>query len=183
MADEPRGEWLRVDADGSQVVAASGLQDVEVPEGLLDWLMQAPGSDQFLVKRIEWPTMQPGTIGLLVPHTQFYFNVSAFGRSWGSALIALAAALADTEHAEIVIGAAIAGEVCERFKRLTEDEAELVHVIIGKCHGNPYTSPVPERAVMDAYVDAKVSVDDLLQSLEDRGVIRKRRGGAIQLVF
>ena len=77
--------------------------------------------------------------------------------------------------------AATARKLYDNFNLLSEDEAEVVHVMIALAGGRPYTTPVPEAKLHAAYVDATVSLDALLDSLELKKVIQKRRGGRLIL--
>lgn len=67
------------------------------------------------------------------------------------------------------------------FKLLSEDEAEAVHVILYVSRGHAYTTPVPEANIRASYIDATVSIDDILASLEQKGVL-KRASDSVALV-
>ncbi len=145
--------WTEV-RDGQELVNALG---VAADEATADLLLLAPESDLYLTTRTELPAVAAGTMGYLIPHTRFFFNVSACRQFWGGAMVALTTYLA-TNSPQASFVAATLRKAYDNLTLLTEDEAELVHVVIGLCSGNPYRVPVREEAVMRSYTDSAVSV-------------------------
>jgi hypothetical protein len=63
---------------------------------------------------------------------------------------------------------------------LSEDEAEVVHVILFNSKGHAYHQPISESSLRASYVDASVDLDALLASLEKKKILT-RAAGEIQL--
>lgn len=143
--------------------------------GSVDWLRE--------IKSLPRPR-NDSVLELQVVRTRLFLNMS----------------IAKDEHVELImlliehlvsldynIGTADILEAVNFLKKtltiLTEDEVEVLDVIRGLAHGNPYTTSVSEQAVKNAYRDATISIDKLLSSLEQRGVIRTERGGMLRMAF
>lgn len=110
-----------------------------------------------------------------------YVNVGKLKSMWIDAAIAMGVTLATGGSALPGVLTVIARAVAS-LRVLSEDEAELVHVIIALANGHAYSRPVPEDELRAAYRDATVSLDDLVEALVERG-FAKRRGDGVQLVF
>ena len=167
--------------DVSDLGSLLGLDD-DLPDDFLARFMSMPNAREYVTSRTEVPRMPPGVIGYLIPTTRFFVNLSTWRSLFGDATTAM---LVYT-YAQSVPAAAAAAAIRKAhadLRRLSEDEAELVHVIIGLADGrNPYKTPVEESQVKAAYVDAKVSLDALMQSLVDKGVLLTRLDGRLLLV-
>lgn len=71
----------------------------------------------------------------------------------------------------------------ETVRILNADETEVVRVIIGiAAPASAYAVGVPEDQVKSAYRDAAVDIDQLLDSLEIKKILRKERVGKLRLV-
>ena len=167
--------------DGSDLGSLLGLREEDLPDDFIARFMSLPDASEFVTSRPEMPRMPPGVIGYLIPKTRFFVNLSTWRSLFGDAMTAMVVYM----YAQSVPAAAAAAAIRKAhadLRRLSEDEAELVHVIIGLAEGrNPYKTPVEESEVRAAYVDATVSLDALLQSLSDKGVLVSRRDGRLLL--
>lgn len=167
----------------SDLASSLGLNEEDLPDDFLARFMSMPNASDYVTTRTEIPRMPPGVIGYLVPKTRFFVNLSTWRSLFGDATTAMLV----YAYAQSVPAAAAAAAVRKAhadLRRLSEDEAELVHVIIGLAAGrNPYKTPVEESKVQAAYVDATVSLDALMQSLVDKGVLVSRRDGRLLLVY
>ena len=120
--------------------------------------------------------------GYQILNTRFFFNVTEAKRVSGD-LVLVAAAYLQTQNLPLSGALGVLRNLKNNLKMLTEDELEVVRVIIGKAGNvNPYSVGVPEARVRDAYVDASVDIDRLLDSLERKKVVEKVRVGKIRLV-
>ena len=177
-----RAGWTEF-RDVSDLGSLLGLNEDDLPDDFLARFMSMPNASEYVTSRTEIPRMPPGVSGYLIPTTRFFVNLSTWRTLFGDATTALVV----YTYAQSVPAAAAAAAVRKAhadLRRLSEDEAELVHVIIGLADGrNPYKTPVEESKVQAAYVDATVSLDALLQSLVDKGVIVIRRDGRFLLVY
>jgi hypothetical protein len=95
--------------------------------------------------------------------------------------VALAAYLA-THSTPAAAAAAAMRKVGNSVRRLSEEEAELVRIIIHASPGNPYAQPVSETLVRERH-HAPERLDDLLDALQDKGIIKSVRGSRVQLTF
>ncbi|MGV0041663.1 hypothetical protein [Mycobacterium colombiense] len=175
-------DWPEVE-NAEALVAEAGL-DPALIEGqgakILELMSRAPESSRYLEIKTEYPKMPPGHVGFMVPHTRIFFNVGRCKEFWGDAMVALSV-YAMTLNTPAAFFAATARKLYDNFTLLNEDEAEVVHVLIALAGGHPYTTPVQESKLHAAYIDATVSLDELLDSLERKNVIQKRRVGQLIL--
>lgn len=176
-------DWTEVHS-AQELLATIGVEVEESPGGVepLKRLADAPSLKPYLRTRTELPTLPPGLSGMLVPRTRCWVDVSGL-KSTQSALGWVAVVIAVAQDLTMLGALALAREVLAHSTLLTEDEAELVGVIVGKSEGDPYKHPVSEQTVSDAYKHATVCVSALLDSLTDKGVVKSRRDGLIQLQF
>lgn len=110
-----------------------------------------------------------------------YVNVGTLKSMWVDASIALGVTLLMAGN-PVPVALTLIARAIASLQILDEDEAELVHVILGLSEGHAYRQSVAEDTIRAAYVDAGVSIDDLLDRLTERKVIVSRRDG-IRLVF
>lgn len=110
-----------------------------------------------------------------------YVNVTALKSMWVDAGIAMGVTLLTAGNPLPVVLTLVARAVAS-LTVLDEDQAELVHVILGLSEGRAYTQSVPEHRILAAYQDATVSVGDLLDALLARRIATRRHDG-IRLVF
>ncbi len=172
-------EWIEV-RTGAEVIEVLGLDDVG--ELALAQLLLAPASASYL--RVEATALDPppGEFTLMVPRSRYSFNVSACRELRGDVIVALGTYLA-THSAPASTAIAVFRKLHENLKRLTPQELELVRVIMRICPGNPYEQPVSEADVRDACAESAERVDELLDSLQGKGVLAARRGGQVKLTY
>lgn len=174
--------WTEV-ADAGALRTALGFDPV-APEAfarLLDAVTEAPHSDEYVKVRTEFPRLPRGLSGYLVPRTRIFFNIRRCKEFWGDAMVALATYLI-TQSTQAAFIAATIRKTYDNLALLSEDEAEVVHVLIGLSRGDPYVIGVSEEALKSAYTDATVSINSLLDALERKNVIERRREGMLTLV-
>jgi hypothetical protein len=175
--------WGEV-ASGNEVAAALGMDRLiegDEPVGLLSALMVAPDSQLWLRARSDDGGGKPGQMDWVVPRTRFFLNVTECRRFWGDAATAAIVYYASHSVPLTIITGSVR-KLVNNLKRLTPAEAELVRIIFAAAPGNPYRESVPEADVRRAYRKYRDPIDDLLDAIEKKGVIEKRRGGRIQLV-
>ena len=131
---------------------------------------------------LEFPTSRrnPHLSELIIPKTRLYVNLTEARKLRIDLLILLVASLA----AGPAVGGALtaAKKLHEALRWLTDDEAELVGVVAGLARPNPYDNPVAESDIRRAYADATLDVNALLDGLEARKILRRRRPAHVQLV-
>lgn len=110
-----------------------------------------------------------------------YVNMTSLKSMWVDAGIAFGITLLTAGNPLPVVLTLVARAIAS-LQILKEDEAELVHVILGLSEGQAYRQSVPESRIRDAYEDAAVSVADLLDALIERKVAVRRHDG-IRLTF
>jgi len=110
-----------------------------------------------------------------------YVNVTSLQSMWVDAGIAFGITLLTAGNPLPVVLTLVARAVTS-LQLLNEDEAELVHVILGLSEGQAYRQSVAESRIRDAYEEATVSVGDLLDALIDRKIALRRHDG-IRLAF
>jgi len=176
--------WPEVDGI-EQIVVEMDLGDALVDDHkseVLALLRQAPESSTYLDVRFEHQALPSGQLGYIVPRTRIFFNVGRCKEFWGDAMVALAV-FSMTHSTPAAFFAATARKLYDNLTLLSAEEAEVVHVLVALSGGRPYSTPVAESRLQAAYVDATVSLDELLDSLEKKDVIEKRRGGQLLLTL
>jgi hypothetical protein len=148
---------------------------------VLEILLAASASTDYLEKRTEFPAPSPGYLGYLVPRTRFFFNATKCMQLRGDAVVALSVYLA-TQNGLVSAGAAAVRKFADTVSRLTEYEAEVASQMVHLSHGRPYDRGVDASAVIASWTGAVVSIDDILQSMEDKGVLKRSRAGVLRLV-
>ncbi len=169
------------------VRALAALLGVELdrdtdPSELLRLLEAAPDAEEYLRTVVEIPEGVPGTLQMLVPRTRLFFNVERSKQLWGDAMVAAAVYLM-TQSAPAAFLAASARKVYDNLTLLTEDEAEVVRDFFPLSGGKPYRNPIEESALRARFAETLVPLDDVLDRLERKGIVAKRRGGLLILVL
>jgi hypothetical protein len=174
-------EWKEIHSV-QEVLSAIGLDLGDIPREVndLNQLSAVDGFRPYFRQRLEFPPTKPGTMSYMVPRTRYWVDVKGIKDVKDDILwAAMVYLMVQNLSAAAAVG--LVRKVRGITSRLSEDEAEVVAVIIGKSGGDPYKQPVSEQDVRDAYRDATVSITGLLDSLTDKGVITNRRDGMIQL--
>jgi len=175
--------WMEV-RQPSDVFAVWGIECPRVVnrDRVLRAMMKTPELRHLLRAEESDRQVPQGRPTIWVRGTRFWVDVTGLRRvrddiAWAGVVDALTLSLTVSAVATVV------RQIAERVQVLTEDEAELVTIIISLSKGDPYRRPVDESEIRAAYQDALVSVDDLLQALVDKGVVIARRSGWVQLRF
>lgn len=163
------------------------LVGVAVPDeirtnGVLQLLREAPDADQYLQVRVELPQATPGVMSYLVPRTRIFFNVERSKQLWGDAMVA-GAVFAMTQSAPAAFFAASARKLYDNLVLLNDDEAEVVRDVFDLSGGRPYDVPIKEDDLRARFAETLVPLNTVLDSLERKGIVAKRRGGLLLLVF
>jgi hypothetical protein len=172
-------DWIEV-TSGEQIVEALELAGIGAPA--LERLLLAPDSGRYLRVEADEHSRTPGTFDIRVPGTRFYFNVTACKEFKGDIVVALASYLI-THSVPVAAMAAALRKLSDNVKRLTDEEVSMIRTIIRACPGNPYETPVSEHTIRERFRGDPRAVDDLLDALESKGVIKGRRGDRLQLVY
>lgn len=170
--------------DAAALAALTGVDlpaDIR-PSAILDLLRDAPEADEYLTLRTEMPQIQPGVLGYLVPKTRIFFNVERCKQLWGDAMVA-GAVFTMTQSAPAAFFAASARKVYDNLVLLNDDEAEVVRDFFALSAGRPYDTPIEETALRRRFDETSLSLDAVLDKLERKGIVAKRRGGMLLLVF
>lgn len=113
-------------------------------------------------------------------HPRVFVSVQEFKRLWLDAVIAIGFLVASSGSAQSFT--VLVGRALQTFKLLSEDESELVHVILHLSQGHAYVTPLSEDVLRKSYTNATISIDELLERIVKRG-IATRNNGSIKLVF
>lgn len=167
--------WVEVRS--LQSIANDLAPEVTFPaafRGLIsDLIREAPDSNEIFLEGLNLDP-PPGASEILLHEAilreRVYVNLSKLKSLWIDAAVALAVALSTggTPVAPLM-AAVIAG--LRRVQVLNEDEAEVVHVLLGYEDINAYETPVPLERIRQSYEDASVDIDALLQKLHKRDVL------------
>jgi hypothetical protein len=169
---------IRIGPSESIFVKELGLNGVGTLE--LQQLLLAPESASYLRVDEVYGQLPPGHWGFMLPRARYFFNVSACRDLRGDIMIALVTYLM-TGNASASAAVSVLRKVHANLKRLSADE--LVRAIMRACPGNPYKDPVAEADVLSEFGGAAETVDDLLDSLQSKGVVSPRRAGRVQLIY
>jgi hypothetical protein len=170
--------WQEV-GSGKQLAEALALDRVGVPA--LERLILAPGSNDYLRVETDEESSTPGAFDIRVPGTRWYFNVTACRSLKGDIIVALTAFLV-THSVPAAAAAAALRKLGDNLDRLSEEEVAVVRAIVRACPGNPYEVAVPVEDVRAKFRDLG-QLDDLLDSLQAKGVVEGRRRDRIKLVY
>lgn len=171
--------WQEV-SSGAEIVELLDLGAIGAP--LLERLLLAPESGAYLRVEIDERFSSSGTFDIRVPGTRFYFNVTACKSFKGDIAVALTAYFV-THSVPVAAIAAGLRKLNDNLEHLTDDEVSLVQTIIRASPGNAYEDPVAEEDVRERFRGDPDTVDDLLDSLQARGVVEGRRRNRIKLVY
>lgn len=171
--------WIEIES-GTQVAKALELDEVGIP--VLERLILAPDSGQYLRVEPDDESNAPGTFDIRVPGTRWYFNASACRSLKGDIMVALTAFLA-THSVPIAAAAAALRKLGSNLNLLSEDEIAVVRTIIRVCPGNPYEDPVSEEDVRARFRGNPEKLDDLLDGLQAKGIVEGHRHDRIRLVY
>lgn len=150
---------------------------------LLSAIVAAPDSEHWAKAREVIVSPPAGATGYLVPSTRVFLDMKAI-RQWNGDIVILAAAFLVSQNLTLAAVLTTLRKLYAAISQLSADEAELVGVIKGLSRGaNPYAVAVSEDAVRAAYEGATVDVNQLLDSLESKQVVRRVRIGKLRLVY
>ena len=102
-----------------------------------------------------------------------YIDIGQLRRLWIDAAVGLGFVVGTGAQSGIDTLVAAFAKALTAFKLLSEDEEEVVHNILYLSKGHAYSTPVAEALIRTTYTDATVSIDDILNSLAKKGVIRR----------
>lgn len=171
--------------DPAKLAALIGFDVSELDAQLLGRLHDALGEYPWWRRSIEFPPSRyvNGQLvsELMVMRTRYFIDLSEARKVRGDLMI-MAAAYMYTGSASAAGGLALAKKAMDTISRLTDDEAEMVRVIMSKAGRNPYEGAVSQEAIGISYVDALIDPGVLLDALEERGVVKRDTAGNVRLV-
>ena len=158
--------------------------DAELPVEFLDLIedviKNAPGGDSVYQQGFNLKE-PPGTRPVILQEgafgrTRVYVNLGQLKAIWIDLLLAAGVALSTGGN---VPSAVVAGSIraVSKVKFLSDDEAELVHVLLSYDGLNPYLVPVPMQLVRSSYEEAALDLDGLIDALASKGVLDKSDHG------
>lgn len=148
---------------------------------VLELLRGAPNSDKYFTVVLETPTPLDA-LAVVVPRTRVFFNLARCKQLWGDAVVALAV-YAMTQSAPAAFFAATVRKIYDNFMLLSDDEAEVVRDFFALSTGDPYRHPIPEPALRERFTHTTIPIDEVLDTLERKGIIVSHRGGGLTLAL
>jgi hypothetical protein len=172
-------EWIEI-ASGVELARTLDLTNVGEPS--LERLLLLPDSSRYLRVEADDRTSAPGSFDVRVPGTRFYFNFTACKELRGDVIVAATAFLI-THSLPAAAAATMLRKLNDNLKRLTPEEVEMVRAIVRACPGNPYDTAVEVSLVRERFRGDPAAVDAILDALQDKSVLRGRRGERLQLIY
>lgn len=155
-------------------IARVSIDDEHHLNAILDLLSEAPHADEYIRVVTELPEFVPGQWGLVVSRTRLFIDVQSFRPMWGDAMVAIAA-YSVTQSAPAAFFASIARKAFDSLSLLSDDEAEVVRDFFALSSGRPYDVPIREADLRLRFVDTVVPLDEVLDALQRKKIITKRR--------
>jgi hypothetical protein len=135
-----------------------------------DLIRESPDAADIFVEVIDLDPPGPAIVVLeesALFRNRVYVDFAKLKNVWVNAAIALAVALVTGgSGAAALMVRVISG--LRRIEFLSDDEAEVVHVLLGYPDQNPY---LPLERLQESYSDASIDIDQLRDKLAQRGVI------------
>lgn len=179
---EQRG-WVDV-TDPNDLAEALGVTLTQSTRDVYSAITALPDRDSYWVTRLESPHRRPDdrSMRLEVLKTRLFLNWTEAKKVRDDVVIFGLVFLA-TQNLPLTTLLGAAKKLKETVRVLSEDETEVVRVIMGiAAPASAYAVGVPETRVRAAYNGASVSIDQLLDSLQAKNIIRAERVGKLRLV-
>jgi len=120
---------------------------------------------------------------LEVAKTRLFINLTE-AKKVADDLVIAAVVMIATQNLPLAALLAAARKIRETIRVLSEDETEVVRVIMGLAGGaNAYEVGISEQDVRSAYKDAEVDINKLLDALQTKKILVTQRGGLVRLVY
>lgn len=155
-----------------------GLLDDAGPGVSRDALLllgEVPEAAPYLHVRVEYPTPPFGAMGMMVPRTKIFFDVSRCRQLRGDAVVAFAV-YSMTQSAPAAFFATSVRKLIESLQYLSDDEDEVVRALCVRSKGQPYSLGVPESVLVAAFAETLVDAVGTIDRLEEKGIVRRTRG-------
>lgn len=152
------------------------IQDSAQADALAGLLLQTPRSEQYLEVRAdvsEWAGPD-AALGMLVSRTRVFFNVTRFKELRGELVVAILTHQITQDPAAATLLTA-AYTLLRNLTVLSDDEAEVVRVMLALAGSAPHPGVVAEDDVRRAYQDATIELNPILDGLQQKGIIERRR--------
>lgn len=188
----PCGKLLGMNCDGwidvtrpKDLAAVLGIDVSETTKSVYSAITVLPHRDSYWVIREEPAPDQFGddALGFQVLKTRVFINMTE-AKKVRADIYMLGVTYLATQNVPLTTMLGVVRKFAEVLRVLTEDEAEVVRVIVGlAAPSNAYSLGVPETQVRAAYQDATVDINSLLDSLASKGIIRTERIGKVRLIL
>lgn len=176
-------EWIEV-TEAPDFAEVLGVDGASISSELYSVLTALVGHDSYWMTRHERPEPRPGEL----MHAEI-FRTRVF-LNWAEAkkirddIVIFGAVYLTTQSLPLSALLGAARKLKETVSVLTEDETEVVRVIMGiAAPASAYAVGVPEGRVRAAYAGATVDIDKLLDSLQAKKILRAERVGKLRLII
>jgi Fe-S cluster assembly scaffold protein SufB len=144
-----------------------------------------PDRDSYWVIEVESPRRRSDdrSMNLEFLKTRVFFNLTE-AKKMRDDLVIFGVVFLVTQNLPLTTLLGAAKKLKDTVKVLSEDETEVVRTIMGiAAPASAYSVGVPEHQVRAAYNNASVDVDQLLDSLQAKNIIRTERVGKLRLIL
>lgn len=176
-------EWIEV-TEAAQLAEILGVDSSSINSNVYSVLTALASRDEYWKTRHERPALRPDELmHSQILKTRIFLNWTEAKRIRDDIVI-VGVVFAATQNAPLSALLGAARKLKDTVSLLTEDETELVRVIMGiAAPSSAYAVGVPEVQVRDAYVEATVDIDKLLDSLQAKKILRPERVGKLRLII
>jgi len=178
-----RRAWTEV-SDTAEVAALLGVPRAAVTDTVRSVVRKLGLEAGYLREESAWQTpREPGVMCLEVAKTRLFINLTE-AKKVADDLVIAAVVMIATQNLPLAALLAAARKIRETIRVLSEDETEVVRVIMGLAGGaNAYEVGISEQDVRSAYKDAEVDINKLLDALQTKKILVTQRGGLVRLVY
>ena len=117
-----------------------------------------------------------------IPKVPLNVSITNLRKLWVDVAVGIGWAIATGGQGGFETVSLVVAHALTLVRSLSEDESELVHVILHISRGHAYHASISEKDLHQAYEDATLDLDHLVQGLEKKGVLT-RTDGRVQLIF
>ena len=177
-----RAEWVDV-TDPRSLAEALMLDASSVDRDVYAVMTALAGRDTYWRIGYERASFRPDELmHYQVPNTRIFFNWSE-AKKVADDIVIFGVVYMSTQNLPLATMLGAAKKLKETIRVLSPEETEVVRVIMGiAAPASAYAVGVPEIEVKAAYKDATVNIDQLLDSLQAKKILRSERVGRLRLV-
>ena len=168
--------WVELTVAEAMNAIGAPRADGAVSQAAFELLLGQPVSREWLRTETTWPKLPPGVMGHLVPRTRIFVN-KARAKELRGDVYATASVYCFTQSLTAASAVSLFRKIANSVKMLTEDEVDLLLVVLGTSSKKPPVRPASLADVQAAYDGEGGDLRARLSALTARGVLVADSGG------